>query len=158
MSGGCRYEADVRRAAAEDRWTDSLREHLGACDDCVAAASVAPWMRDFSRSSDRRHTLPDPSIIWLKAQLLRGHADAARLARPMTLVQLVAYVAIAGGWAAVLTWKWSAIEAWVASLSPTGLVVGAARAESLSMSFVVLLFVLASTTVMVALHTILAEE
>ncbi len=154
----CRYEADVLRAAEEDRWSDGLRGHLVDCDDCMAAASVAPWLDRFARMSDRQHILPDPSIVWLKARVLQGTIDVARVSRPMTVLQLVAYLVVAGGWAALLMGKWASIEVWLRGLTPTGLVVSAARAEALSMSFLAIVFVLATTTVMVALHTILAEE
>jgi hypothetical protein len=158
MNDACRFEPEVLRAATEDRWTESLRRHLIECDDCVAATAAAPWMSQFARSSDREHVLPDPSIVWLKAQLLRGTADVARVSRPITIAQLLAYFAVAGGWAGVLTWKWAAVEAWLRSLTPTGLVATAASAEQLSASFFALVFLLASTTVMLALHTILAED
>ena len=154
----CAHETNVLQAAAEDRWTEALRGHVSECADCAAAAAAAPWMVRFSRMSDRERRLPDPSIVWLKAQLMRGTADAARASRPITIAQLVAYCAVAGGWAAVLTWKWNAVMTWMSSFTPRGLVHTAARAESLSLSFFGIVFVLASTTVLLALHTILAEE
>lgn len=157
MTEGCPFEPHVLSAAQEDRWTDALRAHLGECDDCVATASVAPWMERFSKISDREHILPDPSVVWLKAKLLQGTVDAGRAARPLDLVQMVAYIVVAGGWAGLLTWRWHAVEAWLRSFTPTAIVT-ASRGGSLSMSFFALVFVLASMTVMLALHTILAEE
>ena len=159
MTNGCRYERDVRRAAEEDRWTDSLRRHLTECDECIATASVAPWMSRFARISDRDHILPDPSVVWLKAKLLQGTVDVGRASRPLDIVQMLAYFVVAGGWAGLLTWRWNAVEAWIRSFTPTGLLTTAAtRSGSLSMSFFAMVFVLASMTVMLALHTILAEE
>jgi len=158
MSETCRFEPEILRAAAADHWTDALRDHLRECDHCIAAAAVAPWMGRFARISDREHILPDPSVVWLKARLLQGSADAGRAGRPLDMAQLIAYMVVAGGWAAFLMWRWNTIEAWVHRLTPSGLVASAARAESLSMSFFALLFVLASMTVMLAMHTILAEE
>lgn len=159
MTEGCRYERDVRRAAEEDRWTDSLRRHLTECDECIATASVAPWMSRFARISDRDHILPDPSVVWLKAKLLQGTADVGRASRPLDIVQMLAYFVVAGGWAGLLTWRWNAVEAWISSFTPTGLLTTAAtRTGSLSMSFFAMVFILASMTVMLALHTILAEE
>ncbi len=158
MSEACRFESAVVTAAQEDRWTDALREHLAECDDCVAAVSIAPWMTQFARIGDREHMLPDPSVLWLKAKLLEGTIEANRAARPMDVVQMIAYAVVAGGWAAVLLGRWTSIEAWMRSFTPTGMVESAARAESLSMSFFAIVFVLASMTVMLALHTILAEE
>jgi hypothetical protein len=154
----CAHETNVMHAAAEDRWTEALRRHVSECADCAAAAAAAPWMTRFSRISDREHILPDPSIIWLKAQLLQGKADIARVSRPITIVQRIAYFVVASGWAALLTWKWSAVQAWMASFTPRGLVHSAVRPESLSLSFFAIVFVLASTTMMLALHTILAED
>jgi hypothetical protein len=158
MSDACRFEPQIVRAAQEDRWTDALRAHLGECDDCVAAVSVAPWMTQFLRINDREHILPDPSVIWLKAKLLQNAADVNRVSRPMDAVQLIAYVVVAGGWATVLLWKWNEVEAWLRSFTPAGMVQTVARAESLSVSVFALVAVLASMTVMLALHTILAEE
>ena len=154
----CRFEPAVLRAAQEDRWTESLRGHLLECDDCVAAAAAAPWMSRFARISDREHILPDPQIVWLKAQLIQGSADAARVTRPVQLAQLTAYLVVAAGWVALLTWKWQAVEAWVRSLTPAGVLENVARGEPLSLSFFALVLVLVSSTVMLGLHTIMADE
>lgn len=156
--GNCRFERDVLLAAREDRWPDALREHLLDCDDCVATASVAPWMTRFSRISDREHILPDPQLVWLKARLLQGTADIARVSRPLNVAQLVAYFVVAGGWAAMLTWKWEAVQSWLRGFTPSGIMQNVARGETLSLSFLAAVIVLASTTAMLALHTIMAEE
>jgi len=158
MSEACPFEGNVLQAARDDRWTDALRTHLAECDSCVAAASVAPWMTRFARISDREHILPDPQIVWLKAQLLQVSADVARVSRPINFLQLVAYVVVAGGWAALLTWKWDAVQHWMNGLTPKGMVQNIAAGQSLSMSFFALLIVLATMTVSLALHQILAEE
>ena len=154
----CRREAEVMRAAREDQWTDALRRHLAECDDCVAAAAVAPWMTQFARMGDREHRLPDPSLVWLKAKLLAGSRDMSRASRPMTVIQLVAYLVVAGGWAAVLMWKWDSVETWLKGLTPASIVTAPSATASLSMSFIAMILGLAAMTVMVALHTILAEE
>jgi hypothetical protein len=154
----CRFEPEVLRAAQDDQWSDSLRGHLLECDDCVTAASVAPWMTRFAKISDREHRLPDPQIVWLKAQLIQGTAEAARIARPITFIQMVSYLVVAGGWAALLTWKWDAVASWLRGFTPAGIMQNVARGESLSMSFFAVVFVLASMTVTLALHTIMAEE
>jgi hypothetical protein len=158
MSGRCRHEPEILRAAGDDRWSDALREHVLTCEECAAAAAVAPWIGRFARVGDREHILPDPSLVWLKAQVLQGAADAARMTRPITAIQLIAYFLVAGGWAALLTWKWDAVEHLITRFTPTGMVQSAVRTDALSMSFVALFLVLASMTFMLALHTILAEE
>lgn len=158
MSEPCRFERDVLRAAEEDRWSDALRAHLATCDGCVAAASVAPWVDRFAKIGDREHLLPDPSVVWLKAKLMQGAVDAGRLSRPLDVAQMMAYLFVAGGWAAVLTWRWDALSAWLESFTPAGMVQTAASRADLSVSFFALVLLLASMTVMLALHTILAED
>jgi hypothetical protein len=155
----CRFEPQVVEAARREQWTSALREHLTGCDDCIAAASVAPWMHRFTHVADREHRLPDASIIYLKAKLLQTSSDMRRVSRPMDIVQMIAYLVVAGGWATLLTWKWTAVEAWLRGFTPSAIVLqNTARGESLSMSFFALVIVLASMTVMLALHTIMAEE
>jgi hypothetical protein len=153
----CRREPDVRKG----NWSDELRAHAQSCPDCAAAASVSPWIASFAAMPDREHILPDPSVVWLKAQLLRDMAVADRATRPMNSIQMSAYLIVAACWAAVLTWKWDVIERWLHRLTPGRFVLGAstdAAASSISVTFLGALIVLSSVTIMVALHTILAEE
>jgi hypothetical protein len=152
----CRREPDVRKG----NWSDELRAHAQSCPDCAAAAAVAPWMAGFAAMPDREHMLPDPSVVWLKAQLLRDIATADRATRPMTSLQMSAYLIVAAAWAAVLTWKWNVIERWLHRLTPGQFVLGASTdaASSISVTFLGALIVLSSLTIMLALHTILAEE
>lgn len=158
MTSSCRWEAEVLRAAREDEWPENLRRHLAECDECVATAAVAPWMTSFARISDRQHRLPDPAIVWLKAKMLQSSAEATRATRPMTVVQIISYVVVAAGWAAVLTWKWEALQSWLRSFTPTGVITASANAQALSPSIFATVLVLVSMTVMLALHTIMAEE
>jgi hypothetical protein len=157
MTEACRHEPQVRRAAAEDRWTEALREHVKTCADCAAAAAAAQFMNRLMRLDERPRSLPDPSVVWLKAQLLRGSAIAARAARPLNILQMIAYTAVAVGWTSVLTWKWSDLHRWLAGFTPVNLATGVSPA-SLSVTFLFTVVVLATMTVMLALHTILAED
>lgn len=156
MSDSCRFESQVLLAASEDRWTDALRSHLVECDECVATASVAPWMDRFARISDREHILPDPSVVWLKAKLLQQSSEVGRAARPLDVAQMLAYLVVAGGWAGLLMWRWPMIERWLRGFTPSGIMSTATSGQSLM--FIALVFVLASMTVTLALHTILAED
>ncbi|HEX7149979.1 MAG TPA: hypothetical protein VF618_00720 [Thermoanaerobaculia bacterium] len=159
MSDACRFEANVIHAARHDAWSESLRAHLTTCEECEVTAAIAPWMTRFERMPDREHILPDPQVVWLKAQILRGTADALRVTRPLNIMQIAAYLVVAGGWAALLTWKWDVLRRWLSSLAPEQIVFEASGGQAtLSVSFFGIVFVLASVTVMLALHTILAEE
>jgi len=158
MNDTCPFEPNVIEAALSGQWSESLRAHAASCPDCAAAAEVAPWMQSFASKDDREHILPDPAVLWLKAKLLQGNAAVDRAALPITRVQIAAYLIIAAGWAALLTWKWSALKVWMNALNPGRIATGTAGATTLSATALVVLVLLASATVMVAFHAILAEE
>jgi len=160
---GCRLEPDVIRAAASGEWTSSLRGHLSVCADCAAAAEVGPWMEEFARVDDREHILPDPAVLWFKAKLMQSNTAIERVALPITRLQIGAYLAVAACWAALLNWKWPAIQAWVNSFTPTHVVLASASAQAaatatVSAGFFAGIVVLSSATVFLAMHTILAED
>ncbi|HEX7192740.1 MAG TPA: hypothetical protein VF381_14325 [Thermoanaerobaculia bacterium] len=150
----CRFERDV----IAGRWTDSLRAHVAQCADCEAAMLVSPQMKELAAIDMREHPLPDPQVVWLKAQLLRNTMAVERASRPLKIFQVISYVAVAAGWTTVLAWKWSAIQALLHSLTPASFVQNASQAASLSMTFFVMVFVLSSITIGLALHTMLAED
>lgn len=157
MSDICRYEHEMVAAAESGQWTDELREHARTCADCAAAVSVSAWMDLLGRTDERQHKLPDPSVVWLKSQILRGSMVVERASRPITLLQIISYVGVAGAWAAFLSVKWASIQRWITGWSPQDIASHAA-AGPVSLSVLAAFFVLSSITVMLALHTILAEE
>ena len=100
-------------------------------------------------------------MLWLKARLLQSNAAVERAALPITRLQIAAYLIIAACWAALLTWKSAALQLWINHFSPSHVLLGATSAEataSLSVTALFAVIVLASATVGVAMHTILAEE
>jgi hypothetical protein len=154
----CRFEPNVLRAVRFEEWTESLRQHVPTCEDCSAAVAVGPWMRSFAATPVVERVMPNPSILWIKAQILQRDAAAERVTTPLNSMQIAAYLVVGACWAALMTWKWTALRAWFTSFTPTHLVTSAASGPSLSFSFMILCIALASVTVMVAMHTILAEE
>ena len=161
MNDRCRFEPDAIRAVSTGKWTESLRGHVAGCADCAAAVEVGPWMEEFARFDERTRTLPDPAVLWLKAKLMQSNTAVERAALPITRVQIAAYLIVAACWAALLTWKWSAIRAWVNSFAPGRIIMASAGAQAtatLSLTFFAVIIILGSATVALAMHTILAEE
>lgn len=161
MNLACPREPDVLHAASTGDWSQATRDHLMHCADCSAAAETASWMSEFASLQDRTHALPDPAVLWLKARLLQSTAAAQRAALPITRLGVAAYLIVAAGWAALLSWKWNALHAVINGFAPTHLILGATGAEataSLSATVFALVIVLACGTVGLAMHTILAEE
>ena len=155
----CPFEAEVRRASRQRRWSDELRQHVNGCEECSATASVTPWLTEFAALPDRQHILPVASIIWIKAEILKNQHYAERVARPLGMLQSAAYLVVAGCWAGLLNWKWSDLHQWISALTPSRFVSAATSGgTSLSPTLLLMVLALASLTVMVAMHTIQAEE
>lgn len=145
----CPHEAHVVYAATANAWTSSTREHVASCQACAAAAAVAPFMDRLAGSDLPQPVLPDPALLWLRSQL-PAPAVAARVGRPVQVVQIICYLVVTAGWLGLLASKWSALEAWISSFAPvTG-------TSTLFPSIAVLL--LSSLAVTLALHAVLADE
>lgn len=159
-SNACPMEHDVLRAAAMNAWPHALRSHAESCSDCAAAAAIAPWMQSFAEVDVRETPLPDPTLLFLKAQLLKNTAGVDRASRPIARFQIVAYLVVAAGWAALLMARWNTIASFLHGLTPAGMVskMATGSATTLSISIIAALAILSSMTVVLALHTILAEE
>src|SRR5581483_2620661 len=92
-------------------------------------AEVDIWMKQFAMV-DEVPRFPDANTLWIKAKLMQSAVAAERATLPVTRFQIVAYAVVAAAWAALVTWKWSALQAWINSLSPTHIVLVSAGAQA----------------------------
>ena len=91
---------------------------------------IDAWMKQLA-ATDHTPRLPDPNSLWVKAKLLQSTAAMERASRPLTRFQIAAYLIVAGGWAALVTWKWSALQAWINSFTPAHIIMGAVIDENM---------------------------
>ena len=121
---------------------------------------AASWMQQFAAIDDRDHVLPDPAVIWLKARVLQTAKEVERASRPITVAQIGAYAFLAACWTILLTWKWTALQAWMTTFEPRQILLGGAVTQqaSLSLPFLLTFLILLGVTIMLGMHTILAEE
>jgi hypothetical protein len=66
-----------------------LREHLAACETCRQDAEVAAWMIAFADLPADPAKLPDPGMLWWKAQLLQRWDAQRRATEPIETGQQV---------------------------------------------------------------------
>ena len=116
---------------------------------------VDQWMRQFAGIDARDRALPDPSVIWLKAKLFRSTSDVERATRPLAFIEVAAQAIVAACWAAMLTWKWDAIAAWINGMTPKSIITAQ---SAVSLPFIASVAILGIATVMVAMHSVFAEE
>lgn len=132
---------------------EELRDHARSCGACSETARVSVLMNSLAAAT-RRETAPvDPMVLFLKAQILAASSGEPRVLGPLHILQRVALALVGLGWAVLLSWKWDAIRAW----SFEGALAGAIGGASLSPSLVALVFALGCATILVTVHTALAE-
>lgn len=67
----CRFEAEVIEASRSGLWSDEIRSHVAGCTACEETRTVAAFMNRTAEALGRREAAPDPTLIWLRAELAR---------------------------------------------------------------------------------------
>jgi hypothetical protein len=96
----CEFESEVLAAVLQARWPErvdsQLREHVAACPICSDVATIAGAIEDTRQEMSARAVIPNSGRVWWLAQL-RARREAAEAAnRPMTAVQVIAFVCAVG--------------------------------------------------------------
>jgi hypothetical protein len=100
----CELENETGRAARDGVWTDSLRAHVEVCAACRETRAAATLMLRVATAFGRREPAPDPTLIWLKAELAKRAAGERRAARSRLFGIAVGSLAVtASGLVAVRT-------------------------------------------------------
>jgi hypothetical protein len=158
MSGHERYEEKVTRLTRA-QWDEDTIEHVKGCEECRESAAVAQFMSRVAENTSRA-PLPDPQILWLKAQLL-GNAirQQEEVVRKTSHLQWAIWASVGLLWAGIVSWKWDTITALMVDFSLQGFLLSSVAGESaISIPFVIVLTALMGITAMMAVHAIFAEE
>ncbi|HMB74431.1 MAG TPA: hypothetical protein VKQ06_12730 [Gammaproteobacteria bacterium] len=67
----CPYETAVVESARTGVWESGLRAHVRGCAACTESARVTEWIADVATQLGRDQSVPDPTYIWLKAEIER---------------------------------------------------------------------------------------
>jgi len=123
----CGQETDVARAVRTGEWSAALQAHLLDCATCRSVQEAASWMRTLAPAaqapSQGQDDLPDPQILWLRAQFSERQAAAERAQKMAQWVEVACVAAVCAGlgiWLAS-SWNeigggldWATFEAWPA--------------------------------------------
>jgi len=100
----CSCEEDVLAAIGTGRWPDrvdaDLRAHVAGCAICRDIVTVAVAFEADSTGAAhhdvRRSPVPDPGVVWFRAQL-RARSEAEKTAvRPITVAQALSFASMIG--------------------------------------------------------------
>jgi predicted anti-sigma-YlaC factor YlaD len=129
----CSEQPDILTAAASGRdVSPSLQAHLQSCPSCREQVEAVAFVRGLAGTDDTPHQLPDPAVIWWKAQLLRRWQAERAAAAP---IERMRWVELAAGFislAVFLAWQWRALVNLVARAVPAGLAAASAAPQAVS--------------------------
>ncbi len=86
----CPYEDSIAQAINTGQWNEDLRTHVTRCENCAEAVQMSYWMSNLAERWRSADPVPNPNLIWLKAQLATQQHLEKRALRLGILVQAVA--------------------------------------------------------------------
>ena len=121
----CAHEDAVAAAATSGVWTPELRAHRDGCMTCAELTLVvAALAADAEQLADEAIPLPDPGVLWFRAQLAERERAFKRATSAIVWVQRAAIVVVAAIGLTFAPGLWALIGKFVA-----GLELGSAAAE-----------------------------
>jgi predicted anti-sigma-YlaC factor YlaD len=136
----CSAQPDILAATAEGReLSASLAAHLASCPSCREQAEAVAFVRKLASTEDMPHRLPDPAVIWWKAQLARRWQAERAAAAP---IERMRWIELAAGFlslAVFLAWQWQGLVNLVSRAIPAGVEAAAAAPQGVSPMALVLI-------------------
>ena len=113
----CSREDAVAAAARSGNWTPELRAHRDGCMSCAEVTLVVAAMTaDAGQLMDIERPLPDPGVIWFRAQLANRENMLRRATRAIVWVQRATIAVVAAIGLAFAPGLWTAVKAFAAGL------------------------------------------
>ncbi|MFO7692307.1 MAG: hypothetical protein R6V57_04390 [Vicinamibacterales bacterium] len=136
----CSHEPDILvSAAAGQELSAALEAHLASCPSCREQVDAVAFVRGLAATPDAPHQLPDPAVIWWKAQLLRRWQAERTAAAP---IERMRWVELAAGLASLtvfLVWQWQGLVNLAARAIQDGLGAASTAPPSISPMALVLI-------------------
>jgi hypothetical protein len=124
-SESCVHEDAVANAVRTGAWSPELRAHRDGCMICAELTLVVAAMAaDAEQLVDEAIPLPDPGVLWFRAQLAERERVFKRATRAIVWVQRAAITVVAAIGLAFAPGLWGLIGKFVAGLN-----LGSAAAE-----------------------------
>lgn len=108
----CSQETAVARAVRTGEWSEALQAHLRDCASCRSVREAARWMQALAPAAqpgEAQRDLPDPQILWLRAQFSERQAAAERAQKMAQWVEVACVAVVCAGLGIWLAWSWNEI-------------------------------------------------
>lgn len=94
MPSSCNREPEIIAVLRSGAWPlacdPELRDHLHACPRCAELLEIALGFRQSRAAAIQAASLPEPGVLWWRAQLRRRAAAIERMNRPLAGAHLLA--------------------------------------------------------------------
>ncbi len=153
----CEWEAAVLETIRTAREDPAVRDHVATCEACRETAEAAAWMQQFAALPADPLRLPDPGMLWWKAQLLQRWDAQRRAAAPLETGQHVQVGVGLAGCVALLAWLWPRVQNWGAEVATSSVSTWASLAPGVLMATLAIGGLLAAAMAIVAIRGIFAD-
>ena len=154
----CPREADVLEALTSGRRNQALQEHIAGCAACQEVERVAGFMREVASIPEGPASLPDPSYVWWKAQLLRQWEANQRATAPLETAHRIEILAAVVGGIVLLLWEGPTVLTWLAGSERSALSSVATPLAVQSLGLFMAAGLLVTVTVALAFRFFLPED
>jgi len=107
--GQCAFEEKIAAANRLGKWSDDLLAHVADCRVCEEVALVSSYLCESSEVTRADASLPNPGLIWSKAQAAAKAAAMERALRPILWARRCAFGACAAAIVVAIVLAWSRI-------------------------------------------------
>jgi hypothetical protein len=150
----CAFEEKIVAANRSGQWSEELLAHVGECQVCEEAALVSDYLCESSMSAGADAALPNPSVIWSRAQAAANAAAIERALRPIVWARRFAFGVGAAAMVFAVVLMWSRIGEFFAGFVDSWK--GHSAASSAGQSSVMFLLIL--VPVIFSLYTAWSED
>ena len=128
-NNSCTHEDAVTAAARSGEWTPELQAHRDGCMTCAELTLVVAAMAaDAEELLNLAEPLPDPGVIWFRAQLAEREKNFRRATRAIVWVQRATIAVVAAVGLAFAPGLWTWIKGLVAGIDMGSAAAGLPRA------------------------------
>ncbi len=113
---GCPHEKEIAQATRTGDWKPDLTLHRQQCLICLEVTQVAGSVQTLLTFPESTRPLPDPDLIWFRAQLMKMQSAEARILRPFIVADISASVISMATAALLFTWHWPKIQQFLVRL------------------------------------------
>lgn len=127
----CSEQPDVLAAAAAGpTLPPQLASHLASCPSCREQREAVIFLCGLADTTDARHPLPDPAVVWWKGQLARRWQAERAAAAPLERMRWVELAAGVASLVAFLVWQWQSLADLAARAIPASMTAAAAASRT----------------------------